>query len=571
MVKRFLAVLAWVTLMAAPATAQTNDVYIQVQARSSLTAAEDSARQFSQIFENVSGFALGNGWYGVAPGPYSDLAAEAELRRLRAIRAIPGDAYLQRENRFGARFWPIGAAALAAPTTVETPAPAPERVTLPDETPAQARASEAALTRAQKQELQTALAWAGYYNAAIDGAFGRGTRGAMAAWQADQGFETTGVLTKRQRMALLGQYNAVFDGLGLAILDDPRTGISMQMPLDVVALARIEPPFAVYEPTSPLPVRVLLISQPGDRRTLSGLYEIMQTLEIVPLDGPRSLRADGFSLVGRNADIVSQTEVSLQGGAIKGFTLIWPAGDEGRRTRVFDRMNASFATLPGVLDPAAGQEAEQRVDLVAGLQVRQPIATGSGFFVGTRGHVLTSADTVAQCTRITLNDLYEATVSATDDATGLAILTPSEVLAPRRTASFRDGPARLRSEVAVAGYPFGGALGAPTLTFGTVEALTGLSGEDGVKRLSLSARPGDAGGPVLDLSGHVAGMLMAGGGPGNSVLPPDVSFATNPDRIVGFLSQAGVAPTLASAGAPLDPEDLSRVAADMTVLVSCWE
>ena len=34
-------------------------------------------------------------------------------------------------------------------------------------------------------------------------------------------------------------------------------------------------------------VRVLLISQSGDQGTLFGLYDIMQTLEIVPMEGPR--------------------------------------------------------------------------------------------------------------------------------------------------------------------------------------------------------------------------------------------------------------------------------------------
>ena len=48
-----------------------------------------------------------------------------------------------------------------------------------------------------------------------------------------------------------------------------------------------EPPFVHYGERGGSGVRVLLISQPGDQSTLFGLYDILQTLEIVPLDGER--------------------------------------------------------------------------------------------------------------------------------------------------------------------------------------------------------------------------------------------------------------------------------------------
>ena len=56
------------------------------------------------------------------------------------------------------------------------------------------------------ETLQIALEWFGFYNSGIDGAFGPGTRAAMAAWQADQALEQTGILTTRQREDLLGAY-----------------------------------------------------------------------------------------------------------------------------------------------------------------------------------------------------------------------------------------------------------------------------------------------------------------------------------------------------------------------------
>jgi len=42
-----------------------------------------------------------------------------------------------------------------------------------------------------------------FYNAAIDGSFGRGTRNSMAAWQEANGYEINGILTTAQRAELL--------------------------------------------------------------------------------------------------------------------------------------------------------------------------------------------------------------------------------------------------------------------------------------------------------------------------------------------------------------------------------
>ena len=315
----------------------------------------------------------------------------------------------------------------------------------------EARASEAALSRNEKMELQSWLQWAGYYNAAIDGAFGRGTRGSMAAWQADNGFEQTGVLTTLQRQTLRDQYFAVLEGMNLRLVTDVDAGIEMEIPTGVVAKARAEYPFVTYDATGDVPAQVLLISQAGDQNTLFGLYDIMQSLEIVPLEGERTRGKSSFVLTGADSKIVSHTEASLKDGEIKGFTLIWPAGDEERRSRILGEMKASFTRIDGVLDPATGDEAAQDINLLAGLQLRKPRLSRSGFFIDTQGHVVTTAEAVQNCTKVTLEQDYDAQVSVVDDALGIAILSPSQSLAPMGVASLREGAPRLTSEVRCCG------------------------------------------------------------------------------------------------------------------------
>jgi S1-C subfamily serine protease len=240
-------------------------------------------------------------------------------------------------------------------------------------------------------------------------------------------------------------------------------------------------------------------------------------------------------------------------------------------TRAAQMMRDSFQPLPGMVLPdlAGDAGAEQRVDLLAGLEIRSPAVARTGFYVDEKGTVLTTTDVLEQCTRLTIGDEYEAEVAARDDALGLALLRPRQGLAPLAHAAFQTATPRLKTDVAVAGFSYGGVLEQPVLTYGTLADLRGLNGEDNLQRLSLEALPGDAGGPVFDATGAVMGVLLARAG-GNRQLPQDVSFAAAVPAVADFLSANGVEAAAAEDAPQIAPEMLAVKAADMTVLVSCW-
>jgi S1-C subfamily serine protease len=584
---RILLGLIFAVFMSLPAARAQEEpvVWVQIEAQPSLNAAQEATRRYAATLADVNGFSLGRGWYAIALGPYRREEAERVLQVYRAEGVIARDSYIAESRDYQQQFWPIGANRLESPAAPVTtapalaapdsppvvavdpaPAPIPEQ---PDETPREARESESLLDRDARAALQEAMKWAGVYDGAIDAAFGQGTRAAMARWQTENGFEATGVLTTRQRAELLRQFNAVFDGLGLEVVRDNATGIAMELPTAVVGFDRYEPPFAHFNARGDIDARVILISQTGDRSTLAGLYDIMQTLAIVPENGPRSLEGDSFTLIGEGALQISHTQVWLRDGKIKGFTLLWPAGDEARRSRLLGRMQDSFEWLPGTLDPAEGSGA-QDIDLISGLEIRKPKQARSGFYVDASGAVLTTAEAVAGCGRITIDESYEAEVVLSDAALGVAILRPRLPLAPLRVAAFQEVTPRLLSDVAVAGYSYGGLLGAPTVTFGQLAELQGLNGEAHLKRLALTALEGDAGGPVLDAGGAVLGMLLTRAQDGRA-LPEEVSFAATNGALQELLTRGGITPRLTSDQDRLSAEALTDRAGDMTVLVSCWE
>ncbi len=562
--------------------AQQDIAWVQIEAHPSLATAQSRLRDYAGRLADVNGFSLGGGWYGIVLGPYTRDDAQRVLNVYRSEREIPGDSFIAFSSAFRQQFWPVGANLLNLPQATEpqvdnTPLAAqtpeadavPQQIEPADETPREARQSEAELSREERMHLQVMLQWAGHYQGAIDGAFGRGTRGSMASWQEAKGFEATGILTTKQRAALRKDYNAVLEGLDLQSVADTTAGIEMQVPLGVVQFSKYSPPFAHFDPTGDVSAQVLMISQQGDQNTLYGLYDIMQTLEIVPEAGPRERKKDSFVLIGEGSDFVSHTEARLEGGMVKGFTLVWPAGDEERRTRILGEMQSSFKSLEGVMDPAAGTGNEQDIDLVAGLEIRRPKLSRSGFYVDGRGTVVTTAQAVQTCSKITLDDDYEAEVLMNDATRGIAVLRATQELAPASVATLRVGAPRLQSDVAVSGFSYEGVLGAPTLTFGKLSDVKGLNGESELKRLALNALPGDAGGPVFDDGGAVMGMLLEQS-EGTRKLPEDVSFAMDSDAIRDVLTSAGVTVSQASPSGFVEPEDLSRQAEGMTVLVSCW-
>ncbi|PIE16128.1 MAG: peptidoglycan-binding protein [Rhodobacterales bacterium] len=555
----------------------TQNSWIQIEAQPSLRQAKSRSQAYAGVFQNVNGFAIGSGWYAIVLGPFTEEGARLRRLQLRRENLIPRDSFVVDGKTFRQQFWPVGANTRLQPPVAVTPpvadsnTAAPQPAALPDETPKQARRSEQKLSREQRKLLQTALQWEGFYNAAIDGAFGRGTRRSMAAYQQHMGYEPTGILTSKQRDELVKSYTRVLSSIGMKTVLDEQAGIEIDMPTALVGFGRYEPPFVHYDSKTDSGVKVLLISQAGDQDSLFGLYDIMQTLEIVPMQGARERKKSSFELSGQNDKIHSYTYAALKGGMIKGFTLIWPQNDEKRRAHVVKAMKASFKAIgETALDDSLGaHHQEQRIDLLAGLEIRQPSLSRSGFYVDGAGKALTTYDAVQNCQRITL-DGFAAKVSFADEALGIALLSPGQNLFPDAHADFRSQVPRLNSEVAVAGYSYEGALGAATMTFGRLSDIRGLNGEPQLRRLMLNTQDGDVGGPVFDMGGRVLGMLLPKVQGNGKALPGNVNFALSAEALGEILAENGISISVHQSVGAMAPEDLTDLGRDLTVLVQCW-
>lgn len=572
------ALLLSVLLVTRPQAVQAQDgtVWLQVEAHPDLATATDRAQAYASLFPETAGFRLRSGWYGVALGPFSADEAALRLGALKREGQIPVDSFVAYAKDYGDQFWPTGGApaVVPAPETPEVAATAePEPADTPDETKAAARDSEAILLPDDRKELQTALQWFGFYSGGIDGAFGPGTRNSMAAWQEARGLEPTGILTTRQRRALIDAWKGELSAFGFQGVFEAESGITVTLPLGLVEFDRFEPPFVHYRAKAEGAPRILLISQPGDQAALYGLYDVLQTLETVPLDGARDRGDRSFRIRGTSATTDTTVFAELKGTRIKGWMLISTPGNAARDARILQVLEQSF-TPDGdsVLDPGmVAMDAGTKAGLLSGLEVRRPKLSRTGFFISPEGAVLTTVEAVTGCGRVTIDHATDASVTLSDAGSGLALLTPKSQLSPRAVAAFATGPGRPGSEITVPGYSYEDRLPAPTLTFGTLEDTKGLNGEAGLNRLALQPLPGDAGGAVLDGSGAVLGMLLPAAPQGGKQLPAGVVFALPGAEIARILTPTGVTPLPATNTSPLSPAALADTATAMTALVSCWE
>lgn len=557
--------------------------WIQIEARPNLAAGEDRARAWSTGFGDVSGYRLDSGWYGIVLGPYSPAEAARKLADLKRQGMVPPDSYITDGRPFRENFWAPGPQNAAGTGALDAalPAPAPAPALLPQaaaprdsETESDARASEALLTEDQRLDLQSALKWFGFYDAAIDGSFGRGTRASMAAWQAAQGLPATGILTSTQRDQLLKGWQSDRHEFGFETITEPEAGIEIAMPTALVSFDHYEPPFVHYTERDGSGMRVVLISVPGDAAALDALYRDLQDLSLLPPGGARRMDGSSFTIEGRSEAVQGFAQATLARGMIKGFILAGPAEKSEQFGRVLTAMRGSFRPVGDrALDPGlAPMDDTIRAGLMAGLEQRAPRLSRSGFFIDAKGTVATTTQAVDHCGKITIDRDTVARVSHRDAASGLAILTPEQPLAPRAFARIRPVPPQVGAEITVSGYSYEGRLPAPILTFGALAEGTGLAGEDSLIRLSVPVLAGDAGGPVLDQTGAVIGLLQPREGDGARLLPEGVSFALSAKALTAELAATGISP---AATQPPDqaatPDALAREAAALTVLVSCWD
>lgn len=207
------------------------------------------------------------------------------------------------------------------------------------------------------------------------------------------------------------------------------------------------------------------------------------------------------------------------------------------------------------------------------------VATGSGIFIGP-GEVLTNAHVVEDCRSVKLtffNGSPEpATVIARDEKNDLAVLHTRKKHDATAVAAFRESPPlRTGDSVVALGYPLSGVLATgANLTVGNVSALAGIGDDSRYIQMSAPVQPGNSGGPLVDASGHVVGIVSSkldamrvARAIGD--IPQNVNFALKADVARTFLDSKLISYKVEASTAHLSPADVGEAARPFTVYITC--
>jgi S1-C subfamily serine protease len=172
------------------------------------------------------------------------------------------------------------------------------------------------------------------------------------------------------------------------------------------------------------------------------------------------------------------------------------------------------------------------------------LVTGSGFPVGP-GYIVTNAHVVSGTNNHTIwapsGAQMPATVVYFDPERDVAVLYAPEY----RGAPLVFGPAQRGTKGAVIGYPGGGQeQESPAVVDGTILAQgRDIYSSNTVTRqifiITARVRPGNSGGPLVDLEGRVLGLVFA-----TSAGDPNQAYALTDDEIAGDVRDAQAHPSV---------------------------
>lgn len=206
--------------------------------------------------------------------------------------------------------------------------------------------------------------------------------------------------------------------------------------------------------------------------------------------------------------------------------------------------------------------------------------TGTGFVVSPNGHIVTNSHVIDSCTGDIKGNLAgEAAmmlrVVSSDATNDLALLQAPSTATFKDFAKIRDRSMHSGDSVVAIGFPLHGYLSSDlTVTTGIVSSLSGFRNHTGRLQISAAVQAGNSGGPLFDLSGQVAGVVVAKLNALRMIretgqLTENVNFAIKTGALRDFLDNSVVPYQTAEPKSELKTTDIAANARRYTMLISC--
>jgi len=387
-----------------------------------------------------------------------------------------------------------------------------------------------AMAQAERQAIQSDLAWVGHYNGAINGEVSDRMVAAIKAFQKDRGAKQTGVLNPQERGVLAETAKKNQDNVGWKIVFDVGTGVRLGVPTKLVAQQSSDANGAKWSSTTGT-IQIQMARRKEAGSTTAKLAEREKKEPAGRKIEYSVVKPDFFVLSGTQGLKKFYLRGQIKGDEVRILTILYDQATEGIMEPVVIAMSSAFTPFPN------GAQA-------AGPSPRKSVEYGTGVVVSEDGVIVTDRQLVDGCLSIVVAGYGNADRIAEDKDHDLALL---RIYGARglKPLALKAGGAKQNVEVTGIADPQNQGGGA---------AVSGVKAQLG-SDAALTPAPGlgFSGAAALDADGVFAGMALLKpvvvAGPTIAAAAPQASLV-KADAVRDFLKVSGVATT----GGSSDPK-----------------
>jgi S1-C subfamily serine protease len=204
--------------------------------------------------------------------------------------------------------------------------------------------------------------------------------------------------------------------------------------------------------------------------------------------------------------------------------------------------------------------------------------SGTGFVISANGYIVTNNHVVSACVgdvhgNLTGDGAATLRIVSKDETNDLALLQAKGSF--KQAATIRGPAVRSGDSIIAIGYPFHGLLTSDfTVTTGIVSSLSGILNDTRYLQISAPVQPGNSGGPLLDTSGNVVGVVSEKLNALKFVkatgeIPENINFAIKVGALRDFLDNSVVPYKVAEPAGEIKTPEIASAARAYTMLISC--
>jgi peptidoglycan hydrolase-like protein with peptidoglycan-binding domain len=382
-----------------------------------------------------------------------------------------------------------------------------------------------AMAQAERQAIQSDLAWVGQYNGAISGEVGERMVAAIKEFQKERGGKPTGVLNPQERGALAETARRRQDNVGWKIVTDAGSGVRLGIPTKLVPQQSSDANGARWN-SSTGTIQIQLARRKEANPTTAKIAEKEKKEPTGRAVDYTVVKPDFFVLSGLQGLKKFYVRGTFKGDEVRILTILYDQATENTVEPVVIAMSSAFNPFP------SGAQ-------IAGPPPRKTVEYGTGIVVSDDGAILTDRQITDGCLSIAIAGFGNADRVAEDKDHDLALL---RIYGARGLKPLGLGNGAAKTDVELTGIADpqnqGGAAAASSVKATATQV---GSGND----LALAPPPavGFSGAAAFDADGKFAGIAllkpMVVAGPPNAAPAAQATLASA-DTVREFLKANAV-------------------------------